>query len=580
MIKRLASLTISIALASAAYADTGAKDVSEPVESSADDKDPAGLDAFVETAIRGGLLVPNASENEAQAEDAQAAPEALVQPSVSTSTEVCTADYPLDFSVVKSLRRFTELPNAIAAVEMEDAETKLLTDLQSKLALGLYSEAKALIASAPETDWLAHRKFIELMENRVRADEAYFRELAACHPKADLWLAVAQLSVFEPEGTERMADHVANLRSLPYNLREDVSMRVIPSLLIERRRDLAQQILATFTPQEIENSRNLNALKTAIVDMPDGSESDDRLVMLMSRPQLKLAALLILVERTDQLRPTVRSFVLEEAWNVLETTDTQHDLDPILAFVIEHLASGDLYAGLERVRALPVANRDDVRESIDNYTIRALDDCLTDDDPANALNALQTLTLFHTDLPVDDNGTALRKQGAQKALELGLFSMVTEFLGPVERNPEIALMLAEAAFWSRKNQDLFDVREAFPTQAEINRMAGIRALQANLPNIATAAFAGLSAYPSKQLELLEQGALNENWTLWSGDFGPLVAGLTDEEVIRLDRVRTIKRASLENTPQERRTVRPYQIADLLNQSRKVLGTQQAGALNE
>ena len=145
-------------------------------------------------------------------------------------------------------------------------------------------------------------------------------------------------------------------------------MLIVPSLVIERRSDLAQQVIATFTPEEIENSTRLNALKTAIIDMPNGSESDDRLVMLMSRPKLKLAALLILVERNEQLRPTVRSFVLEEAWNMLETNETQHNLDPILEFVIDHLASGDLYDGLQRILDLPVAGREEVRASIDSYT--------------------------------------------------------------------------------------------------------------------------------------------------------------------------------------------------------------------
>ena len=372
---------------------------------------------------------------------------------------------------------------------------------------------------------------------------------------------------------------IANIRSLPFNLREDVSMLVVPALLIERRGDLAQQILATFTPQEIDNSVRLSALKTAIVDMPSGAESDDRLVMLMSRPKLKLAALLILVERDGQMRPTIHSFALEEAWNVLEESETQHDLDPILEFVIKHLGSDDLYAGLERVRALPVADREDVRASIDNYTMLALDDYLKDEDPANAINALETLNSFHTELPVDDRGNALRKQGARKAIELGLFSMVKHFLEPVDREPQVGLLLATAAFWGHANQDLFDVRDEFPSEAEINRMAGIRALQANLPSIAATAFSALAAHPSTQLELLEQGAIEGNWALWKTDLSALVAGLSDEEVVRLDRVRTIQVASRKDHS-ERRKIRPYEIADLLESSRQALSKSQAGAAYE
>ena len=566
MIKRLASGSICFALVSAAAADTGAKDVSNP-DGPAAEESAAGLDAFVETAIAGGLLIAP--------EDGTAVMDPVAQAEL---VSICAEPYPLDFSVVKALRRFTELPK-LTDEEDPASDAKLITDLRAKMALGLYAEAKSLILLTPETQWRTHKKFIQLMENRDRPDVAYFEKLATCHPDAELWHAVAQLVVFDPDGVDGVAMQIASIRSLPFNLREDVSMLVVPALLIERRGDIAQQILATFTPQEIDNSVRLSALKTAIVDMPSGAESDDRLVMLMSRPKLKLAALLILVERDGQMRPTIQSFALEEAWNVLEESETQHDLDPILEFVIKHLGSDDLYAGLERVRALPVADREDVRASIDNYTMLALDDYLKDEDPANAINALETLNSFHTELPVDDRGNALRKQGARKAIELGLFSMVKHFLEPVDREPQVGLLLATAAFWGHANQDLFDVRDEFPSEAEINRMAGIRALQANLPSIAATAFSALTAHPSAQLELLEQGAIEGNWALWQTDLSALVAGLSDEEVVRLDRVRTIQVASRQDTS-ARREIRAYEIADLLELSRQALSKSQAGAAYE
>ncbi|MEM1146747.1 MAG: hypothetical protein AAF582_11615 [Pseudomonadota bacterium] len=563
MIRRVTTAALSLSLVATALADTGARHGS-PEPPVRDEGEGTGLGAFVETAIEKGLLVPN---------------EAQVQGAPVSTAMVCTETYPLDFSVVRSLRRFTQLPDAGVPANDIEAEAMLIRDVRAKLALGLYSEARAMIAFAPDEDWGVFKKFITMMEGRDRPDVRYFRALADCYPEAALWRAVSQLAVFDARGVDGIAAQIAAVRALPFNLREDVATLVIPSLLIERRADLAQQILATFTPEEIENATRLSALRTAILDMPKGSESDDRLVMLLSRPTLKLAALLILVERERQLRPTLHSFVLEEAWNVLEASETQHDLKPILDFVIRNLDSDNLYSGLERVRALPVAARDDVREAIDTFTIRALDGYLADQDPSSSLSALQTLTVFHDDLPVNAYGTDLRKRGAERALDLGLFSMVALFLAPIEPDAQIALMLAKAAFWGGQDQELFDVREAFPTEAEINRMAGIRALQANLPNIATAAFTGLKAYPSKQLELLEHGAAVDNWTLWSGDLGPLVAGLSDAEVQRLDRVRTIQIASANPSSNRTRTLKNYQIAEVLNNSRQALAPR-AGAANE
>ena len=170
MIKRLASASICFALVSAAAADTGAKDVSNP-ENSAAEESAAGLDAFVETAIAGGLLV--APEDGVVAQDPAAQAELVA---------ICAEPYPLDFSVVKSLRRFTELPR-LAAEDDTLPDARRLTDLKAKMALGLYAEAKSLITLTPDAEWRTHKKFIALMENRDRPDVAYFEKLASCHPE-------------------------------------------------------------------------------------------------------------------------------------------------------------------------------------------------------------------------------------------------------------------------------------------------------------------------------------------------------------------------------------------------------------
>ncbi|MEM9375388.1 MAG: hypothetical protein AAGA72_04145, partial [Pseudomonadota bacterium] len=77
----------------------------------------------------------------------------------------------------------------------------------------------------------------------------------------------------------------------------------------------------------------------------------------------------------------------------------------------------------------------------------------------------------------------------------------------------------------------------------------------------------------------EHGAAVDNWTLWSGDLGPLVAGLSDAEVQRLDRVRTIQIASANPSSNRTRTLKNYQIAEVLNNSRQALAPR-AGAANE
>lgn len=572
MIRRLTyaslSLSISVMLAAGAFAETEPKP-ERPDQESAPGETAADLDAFVETAIRGGLLVRNGDGSE---DASSAAPSELFFN--------CTEPYPLDFSVVQTLRRLTELPGPPGDLSETDAKAALLKDLKSKLALGLYSEAKAMIAYVPDRDWQAYSKFIELMTARGEVDMAFFRELAACHPEANLWLAVAELHAHEPDGVQRIDGQIGAIRALPHNLRQDVSALSIPTLILQRRQDIAQQILATFTVEEIENSTQLTALKTAIIDMPDGSESDDRLVMLMSRPKLKLAALLILIERGDTLRPTIREFVLEEAWRVLEQNDTTHGFDRILAFVIQNLESDNLYSGLQRVQTLPIAQTDRVRASVDRNIIESLNSYLKDDKPAAAMKGLKTLSQFHVSLPYTEEANAVRLRGAELALELGLLSMVEVLLENVDQDATVAGLLAEAAFWAGANEDLFKLRATFPGLTEINRLAGIRAIQAGKGEIAASAYSKLNGTPGAQLDLIEQGALVENWALYDAHMAALSEELNLDEGLRLERVRRVRVASIGNAKRSNTPIRPYQIAPLLEATKLALSPPQAGASNE
>ena len=178
MIKYLTTASICFALVFAASADTGAKDVSEE-ENQVAAETAEGLDAFVDSAIRSGLLVPS--------EDAVAADGVTpIDPEFMAALGIdCSADYPLDFSVVSSLRRFNELPSTVAESESE-VRAKLIKDLKSKIALGLYAEARAQIATAPEDEWVAFRELLRLMDHRERPNLEFFEGLATCHQAAGL----------------------------------------------------------------------------------------------------------------------------------------------------------------------------------------------------------------------------------------------------------------------------------------------------------------------------------------------------------------------------------------------------------
>ncbi|NQY97703.1 MAG: hypothetical protein HRT82_11145 [Henriciella sp.] len=565
MIRRLTYASLGLALAAAAHADP------EPVTATPSDEpvrenNAAGLDAFVETAIRSGLLVRNDGAEPIELDSVPA-----LQPIV------CTEQYPLDFSVEKSLRRFTELP-VPSAEDDADPSAAFLKDMRAKLALGLYSEARAMLAFAPESDWQVYREFIELMNGRSEPDIDYFRQLTSCHGEAELWLAVSELRGYEPEGIERIQAHIPRLRALPHNLRQDVATSTIPTLILLRRAGIAQQVLSTFSAEEIENSTQLTALKTAIADMPDGSESDDRLVMLMNRPTLKLAALLILIERNDTLRPTIKEFALEEAWSILEQNDTKHGFEQILAFVMQNLESDNLYSGLQRVRTLPIAETDEIRAAVDRNIIESLDAYLTSAEPAASLKGLKTLTQFHANLPYDEQGNALRRRGAEIALDLGLISLVEALLDSVERDAEVTKLLAKAAYWSGADDDLFDLRTAYPGLIEVNRLAGVRAVQAGAAQVASQAYAELDGEPSKQLELIEQAALSDSWALYDANADALSEELSLEDGLRLERVHRVHRGTEPQARPDR--IRPYQIAPLLEASKLALSSSQAGASHE
>ena len=230
------------------------------------------------------------------------------------------------------------------------------------------------------------------------------------------------------------------------------------------------------------------------------------------------------------------------------------------------------------MRTLPIAQTDEIRAAVDRNIIESLDDYLTSAEPAASLKGLKTLSQFHTSLPYDDQGNALRRRGAEIALDLGLISLVEALLESVDRDEEVARLLAHAAFWSGADDKLFDLRAAYPGLIDVNRLAGFRAVQAGAAQVAQQAYADLEGDPSAQLDLIEQGALTDNWALYSANAEGLAQELSLEDGLRLERVHRVRRG--DEPPARRDRIRPYQIAPLLEASKLALSSSQAGASHE
>jgi len=157
-------------------------------------------------------------------------------------------------------------------------------------------------------------------------------------------------------------------------------------------------------------------------------------------------------------------------------------------------------------------------------------------------------------------------------------SLVEALLDSVERDAEVTRLLANAAYWTGADDDLFDLRAAYPGLIDVNRLAGIRAVQAGAAQVAEQAYAGLEGEPSKQLELIEQGALADNWALYSANAETLSQELSLEDGLRMERVHRVRRGTEAPTRSDR--IRPYQIAPLLEASKLALSSSQAGASHE
>lgn len=247
---------------------------------------------------------------------------------------------------------------------------------------------------------------------------------------------------------------------------------------------------------------------------------------------------------------------------------------------MQNLESDNLYAGLQRVRTLPIAEADEIRAAVDRNIIESLDAYLVSAEPAASMKGLKTLTQFHASLPYDERGNALRRRGAEIALDLGLLSLVETLLKSVERDEDVARLLAEAAYWSGEDDKLFDLRAAYPSLIDINRMAGIRAVQAGAAQVAAQSYAQLDGEPSTRLELIETGALEDDWTLYAAHGETLSDELSLEDGLRMERVKRIHKGK--DNPGRARTerIRPYQIAPLLDASKLALSSSQAGASHE
>ncbi|MFN3401984.1 MAG: hypothetical protein ACK4Z4_16715, partial [Ferrovibrio sp.] len=219
----------------------------------------------------------------------------------------------------------------------------------------------------------------------------YFRQLAACHDDAGLWLALAQLAAGQGEGAGLLDKHVQNFRQLPTQLRDRYAMLAIPALDAMGERVLAQKLFSGFSRAEIQNSSQLQ-LTQAVLELGIGSpDAETALRNYLMQARYQEIALFTLLRHGRTITELERNVLVSGLLTKLEQSHQDADIRSSLQFVLEELSTGSRHQTIldmaARANLQSVAAQDEIRR----HFVAGLERDLAGTDPLRNLAAIEAL---------------------------------------------------------------------------------------------------------------------------------------------------------------------------------------------
>lgn len=534
------------------------------------------FDAFVRQALKEGLLAPaspDGSETAPPASDAQPAdlrPPAAApgQSPMPASTVDCTVPYPLDFSPLSEIERYSDLYKIQAAIpdSQRDAFVPELT--RAYIALDLAPEAAGSVGRESGGEGVALRQLAHLIEHRGAPTSPYFAELAKCHPAAGFWHGLALLSEGDSDGARLIGDNLPVFRRLPLQLRDRAAFIAIPALDAIGERTLAQKMMTAFSEAQIANSAQLT-FSLAILGLgANDPVAAKQIEGFLVQSRFEEAALAALVRHKRPVRQIVRSILVDEMVSRIEFAQKDADVRSDLRFVLDELARDSLYAPMMKLAELPSMQTDAARGQLIDHLVSTLARDLASEDRLRNLAAIEALLNEPGLLAQSPQRKALYQGATDAAVRLGFGTLGDALAAKAEGATGLPDQRALLAYRQKDYAAVYALAERHPQDQRVQLVAAKAAIdRAETTRLATYE-ARLKPDPETLLTLIEHDAAAARWMLSDKTYKSARA-LTDEG----QRQRVLRVLRLKPTDRELASASPVSVASVpakLSRSRQAL----------
>ncbi len=545
------------------------------------------FDAFVQQALKEGLLSPVSPRDTRPAAPAPKNGPADIRPAPAATAEApytadvvdCSAPYPLDFSSYTPMERYSDLYQIANAIP-DGARDKFSPELtRALIALDLAPEAASSAGRSSEAEGIALRHLARLIEGRGAPATAYFAELARCHADAGFWHGLALLAEGDADGARLINDHLFVFRNLPLQLRDRVAFMAVPALDAIGDRTLAQKMLTTFSEAQVANSAQLT-FAFAILGLGAGDKASEKVIegfLLQSR--FEEPALAALVRHKRPVRQIVRAILLEEMVTQIEFAQKDADVRGDLRLVLDELSRDSMYGPMMRLADLPSMQTGSAFEELVQALAATLERDLASDDRLRNLAAIEALLNEPGLLDKAPQRSALFETATNAAIRLGFGTLGEALAAKAEGAAGLADQRTLLAYRQKEYDTVFQLAERYPQDQGVQRIAAKAAIDRGERARLAAYEKRLKLDPETVLILVEHDAATARWIL-SESVYRAAGALTDEaQRVRVARVMRLKPSIWPEYPEHEEAARlpVASIPGKLNQSRQALEKMKAEA---
>lgn len=499
------------------------------------------LDRVVREALEQGLLAPvgetGARVHPAPAQQSHPSDTDSHEPTPSAAEIYgCEGMIAPDFTTVAELARYQDiyaLPIQ-GGPSPDPAEVKLLT--KAYVALGMNPEALMVMQRSDDPSLAPYREIAILMESRARPNIQFFRELAACDPKAEFWLSIALIADNRPEGVAILRNHMADYRRLPLQLRANVATITASALSGLDEITLGRRLLADFTEEEIADSARLQ-FSLALLNMGEGRYDGEDIVRdFMLEPQYQQEALSAILRSDRPISGVEKDLVIEALMRQMALGEDEADLAASLGFTLRELSSGTYYEEIAELADLPGLQGEASQEAIRHHYVGALRRGLASESPLGNLAAIRALVSQKRLVDGQAEEAELFQQATDVAERLGRTALAARLSEISHDTNRAAQYRAELAFRHGEDAAVIALAQAHSNLPDITLLGARSAVRMGDARLLTGFVSRMELTRETVLTLIEDDAESGNWVVPDRVYG-VAQGLSDgDSVTRATRV--------------------------------------------